>query len=516
MKRKLILTKALATLLIMFSVVFAQKKQIIAYFPEWGAGPFPFHLKNLVDSKAAEKLTVINYAFAEPKPDGKGGIYPALMSSERDYQQVYTADISVDGKADDPNQPLKGHFNQVRKLKKMYPHLRVVISIGGWAGSAYFSNAALTEESRNYFVDRCLEMFIFGNLPVIGNSGGDGVAKGVFDGIDLDWEYPVSGGLEGNNHNPADKENMTKLLKLFREKLDKIDKKLLLTVAYPAPEKILTNYDVAEDQKYLNWFTLMTYDFKGSWDPVSGHHTNILSDANSENSMDNTVKLFLNKYKVPGHKIIPGAAFYGRVWKVESAENTGLYQKGKDPQEYYKPGGFNYFDQLIPKKNNPYKKFWDVTAVTPYVFNKETMEFWTLDDEQSIALKAQYADAYNLGGIMFWEITGDTTSILVDAILNKKMRKPEFVKPEIKIELTKEDAQYVKGDNILLNSKIDECINPLYVDFVLNNKVIGSDTQAPYNWVIFNAKKGKSKVKIIAYDKFGNKFESQIKEITVK
>lgn len=501
---------------ILFSTFgYAQKKEIVAYFPQWGVGPFPYHFKTMVDNKSLEKITVINYAFAEPKPDSLGRVYPAFMNNENDYIKLTEAENSIDGIADNDNQKLRGHFNQILKLKKLYPNVRVVISIGGWAGSAYFSDAALTEETRNYFVDKSIDLFIKGNLPIVGNAGGEGVAKGVFDGIDLDWEYPVSGGLEGNKHNPNDNVNMTKLLKLFREKLNKIDKKLLLTVAYPAPEKILNNYNISDDQKYLDWFTLMTYDYKGDWDSLAGHHTNILSDNNSESSLDKTVKLFLNKYKVPASKIIPGAAFYGRFWKVHSKENNGLYQKAC-PGEWDFINGFKYNDQIVYGRKSNYKKYWDVTAVTPYAFNEKRMEFWTFDDEQSIALKALYVDANNLRGLMFWEITGDTNSILVNAIANKNMLKPEFKKREIELSFDRIDKNYKKGDNILLNVKLSDNFNPYYVEFVVNGKAIGTDTLAPYNWLIFNAKKGKHKVKVVAYDEFGNKFESVTHTINVK
>ena len=48
----------------------------------------------------------------------------------------------------------------------------------------------------------------------------EGVSPVVLDGVDLDWEYPVSGGVSGVIHRPQDKQNFTLLLKAIRQKLD--------------------------------------------------------------------------------------------------------------------------------------------------------------------------------------------------------------------------------------------------------------------------------------------------------
>ena len=134
----------------------------------------------------------------------------------------YTAANSVSGAADSWDQPLAGSFNQLKQLKAKHPDLKVMMSIGGWTWSKNFSLAAETDASREKLVSSCINMFIKGNLPVIDGRGGAGAAAGVFDGFDIDWEWPGSpNGNVGNHVDPVnDARNFKLLLAEFREQLD--------------------------------------------------------------------------------------------------------------------------------------------------------------------------------------------------------------------------------------------------------------------------------------------------------
>lgn len=385
------------------------KKEIVAYFPEWGVEHQPYYLKHIEEAGSADKFTIMNYAFGVPTPDSTGKVVVLPMSAYYAYEQLYTADMSVDGIADDSTQVLHGQFNQLKKLKSRHPQMRVVVSLGGWLGSVHFSDAALTPESREIFVDSAINLFIKGNIPV---EKGEGAAAGIFDGIDIDWEFPVSDGPPGIKHNENDRENLTELFKLFRNELDKIDANLLLTAAVPAREHQLDNFNLREDQKYLDWILIMSYDFVGSWDTQSGHHTNLYSaekDSNyfgAESSLDSSVKLLKEKYGVVANKIIPGVAFYGRGWKITFPANNGLFELGTAAPGIYEDG-FDYYRDLIPLIGKNYKAYWDDKVNAPYLFSKQDSIFWTYDNLRSIKLKTNYVLDNDLRGIMFWEITGD-------------------------------------------------------------------------------------------------------------
>src|SRR5260221_3084069 len=229
--------------------------KVVGYFVQWGMYSRNYRVKQLVTTDSASKLTHINYAFANVSTDSR--CYEETRygwgDASADYEVAYTADQSVDGVAATIPQPLKGHFNQLKTLKAMYPQLKVLLSIGGYTWSGRFSDAALPQ-NREAFVKSCLDLFIRGGLPVGAYRAGstptgnveNGVGAGVFDGIDIDWEYPARPGFPGdpsrtlpaNVDCPEDTQNFTALLAEFRRQLDEIGKqngkRYLLTIAAPA------------------------------------------------------------------------------------------------------------------------------------------------------------------------------------------------------------------------------------------------------------------------------------------
>lgn len=511
-------------------VMFAQKKQIVAYFPEWGVPQQHYFVRDIRTAGSAGKITTLIFAFIEPRPDSSGNIVPGFMNPYYDYAETYSSENSIDGLPDDSTQPLRGEFNQLKKLKAMYPDLKILISIGGWTGSGYYSDLALTPESRERFVDDCIDKFISGNLPADSGAGGKGVAAGIFDGFDLDWEFPVSGGNDGTHHNINDKENFSKLILLFRQKLDSVNPGYLLTAAVPADKPNIDNYDLKKDQENLNWFNLMTYDFHGGWDKVAAHHTNLFSspsdttDNGAERSFDKSVKFLLDSLRIESTKIIPGAAFYGKGWKVSDTLNNGLYQPGSaDAKELTEVSGT--YRELIKLLDKGYQYHWDNTAMAPWLFNPVKKIFWSFDDSKSVALKARYADAYNLGGLMFWEISGDDSAgTLVNSIYTRNMpdikidstNKNEGV-PSIKIE-TSGDAKSSNGNkNIILTALPHNSGGEIRkVEFFGDDSSLGYVTTPPFNWVWFNVPKGDHIIRAEATDRYGNKAFSEAIKISVK
>ena len=154
--------------------------------------------------------------------------------------------------------------------QRINKNLKILISIGGWSWSKNFSDAALTEASREKFTNSAVAF----------------MQKHQIDGIDLDWEYPGLVG-DGNVYRAEDRENFTTLLKVIREKLDAIstqDNKFLLTIATGAFQDYLDHTNMKEAHQYLDFINIMTYDFHTGGSRKTGHHANLKISTSDNNT----------------------------------------------------------------------------------------------------------------------------------------------------------------------------------------------------------------------------------------
>jgi chitinase len=402
----------------------------IGYFPQWGVYGRQFFVKNIDTNGSARLLTHINYAFGnvrngvcevgverENQPDGSGG------GAVPDYVKAYTAQESIAGVADARNQPLRGSWNQLKQLKAKYPHLKALISLGGWTWSRGFSEAA-RPENREKFVASCVDAYIKGNLPVVdpwgtgSAAGGPEALAGVFDGIDVDWEFPAACGLEGSDCpvKPEDTENFTALLAEFRKQLDAIRPGLLLTTAMGAGVDKIRVTRPGDYHQSLDYINVMTYDFHGAWESSTNFQSPLRAvtgdpstgDVAMYNSHD-AVQAMLTA-GVPASKLNLGIGFYGRGWKDVPDISNGLFQSGTAAAGTYEPGVEDY--KVL--KNLPYPHFYDA-AGAHWVFGNGT--FWSYDDPTNIATKMEYVKSENLGGAFSWDLSGDDA----DASLMKAM-----------------------------------------------------------------------------------------------
>ena len=389
---------------------------VVAYFTQWGIYKRNYHVKNMVTSGAAGKINVINYAFGNIV-DGRCIMttQAGVMDGYADYQRSYNATESVDGVADVWDQPLRGNFNQLKKLKQQYPGLKVVISLGGWTWSEGFSDAALTPASRATLVQSCLDIYIKGNLPVADNAGGSGAAAGVFDGIDIDWEYPAAPGDVGHIYRPEDTQNYTLLLAEFRRQLDALDPTLLLTVATPAGEATYNKMQLDQIHPYLNWINIMSYDLHGAWETTTNFqaHLRLAPGDTTGLSVQNAVQGYLAA-GVPANKLLVGIPFYGRGWTGVRNQNNGLYQpaSGAAPGTY--EAGIEDYKVL---KTRGVPSFRDPITGAFWLYDGNT--FWSYDDPQVIHEKMSWLKSLGLRGAMVWSLDGDdATGTLISAVHN--------------------------------------------------------------------------------------------------
>lgn len=61
-------------------------------------------------------------------------------------------------------------------------------------------------------------------------------------------------------------------------------------------------------------------------------------------------------------------------------------------------------------------RHWDDNAKAPYLFNENTNQLVSCDDEESVKLKCQYVRDNGMAGVMFWQYAGDPNEYLINAI----------------------------------------------------------------------------------------------------
>ena len=388
----------------------------VGYFTQWGIYGRQFPVKNVDTSGAAAQLTHINYAFGNVNAEGRcfEANIPGEGDAWADYQRPVPASESVDGVGDNWGEPLNGNFGQLLKLKQKHPHLKVLMSLGGWTWSTYFSNAALPE-NRAAFVASCLDLFIKGNLPVLdGGSGGPGSAFGVFDGIDLDWEWPAWEGEPGNVIRPADRENFTALLAEFRKQLNALGranrKHYELTAFLPANAAVMdAGYEGDKIFRYLDFATVQGYDFHGTWERITNQQSALRSP---DDSVTQVVSDWMRR-GAPARKIVVGIPYYGRGWTGVSGGGDGIRQPATGPAPATYEAGYEDYKVLATKAGNGYTLHRSLREGHAWLFDGTT--FWTYDDPAVVLQKALHIRLHGLGGAMMWSLDGDTA----DATLTK-------------------------------------------------------------------------------------------------
>lgn len=326
-------------------------------------------------------ITHINYAFANIR-DGE----VVFDTTEIDGKKLASTDIE-----------------KLNSLKKKNPDLKILVSVGGWTWSGGFSDAALTEKSREKFAQSCADF----------------IRKYDLDGIDLDWEYPNQPGA-GNTYRPEDVGNFTLMLKAVRGAIDELainegrETPYLLTIATGASENYVKNTQLGEIDKYLDFLNIMTYDFYNGYHTVTGHHSNLYPSASPDmdkTSVVNAVDLHVEA-GFPIEKINLGIPFYGRIWKgVKPGDNDPLFKEAETAGM-----GIDYSNFYQDINANGYERYWDESAKAPYLWNEDEKIFISYEDEQSIQYKIEYLKEKGLGGVMFWEYSADNNQQLLNAI----------------------------------------------------------------------------------------------------
>jgi chitinase len=381
---------------------------VVGYFPQWGVrNAQPYYVKTLVANGSARKLNQINYANGSVK-GGRCSVSEAAV----DLQYTFRADQSVNGHADDPRSLFRGNFHQLAELKRRFPRLKILISLEGKPED--FALGA-KPENRRAFVESCVDTFIRGEFAA-------GVVRpGIFDGFDVDWESP-----EAN-----DAANYEALLREFRRQMEAVRPGLRLSVAVGDSPKMLPGTDFKTIGGIVDQVGMMNYDYVGPWDGRTGFVAPLFANPAAPRDYSSIARS-IAAYEaagVPARKLLMGMPFYGYSWTHVEEANNGLFQEGDGIRE---DAPIHAIRSLV----EPFHVFRDPRSRAPWLFDGDT--FWTYEDEISTRYKVSYAVRQHLGGVMIWELSGDTPDAdLLHATfhaLRHPLRNREFPEASLAME----------------------------------------------------------------------------------
>jgi chitinase len=373
------------------------------YFEEWSIYGANYNIANLQQNGVAGKLTHLMYAFANVTTTPAPAC--AIADTWADYQSPYLP--SVSGAA--YKGPMYGNFAAIQQLKELHPSLKVLMSIGGAsaANTAAFVSAASTPAGRQALAASCIDMFVEGNVaPGIS-------APGLFDGFNIDWEFPTA----------TDTQNFTALLAEFRKQLNTLSKSTgkayVMSFDGPAGAQNYVNIDLKHSAEQVDFITIDGYNYAGSWDVQTNHASPLFDDRQDPLQgqgldIDATVDAYL-KAGVPPRKYTMGLPLYGAGWTGVPDVNHGLYQNSTGPSPV-PPGdvlatpGLATYATLANVKANGYTWTFDARRIAVSLYDASSQTFYSYDDPNSAVLKMLYVEAKvpgGLGGAYVWALKDD-------------------------------------------------------------------------------------------------------------
>lgn len=262
--------------------------------------------------------------------------------------------------------------------------VKVLLSLGGWGWDQQFAAMTSSPEAEVRYV-----------AAVIGL-----VEKFNYDGVDLDWEYPDT---------RAEVIGFERLARTLRAGLDEIgDRKcrpMLLTMAASANPETLHWLKPEFLLETIDWINVMTYDYTGRGTPFAGHHSPLHASsrapANSSMSTELTMQYLVDTRKLPADRLAVGLPLYGRGFGV--GEPYASTANAAAPP--YESANYARIHQL--QHDQGWIRTWDDETKNPWLISPEGVAAIGYDDDQSVAMKAEWAMKKGFRGVFFWQIAGD-------------------------------------------------------------------------------------------------------------
>lgn len=357
---------------------------------------------NLCSLANGKKIFCYYSSFAYTR-EGRGNFVPEDINPHLCTHIIYAfVDVSPDGTGIVPfnkdDQGENGLYARTLALKKKNPDLKVLLAVGGWLiGSQPFLPVVISEESRDIWIRNVVKY----------------LRKHGFDGFDMDWEFPATRGSP-----PQDKFRFTQLMKglyeaFARESEDTGNDKLILTMATASGTYYISqSYEPSKIINYLDYMLLMTYNYHGQWEKLTGHHSGLyphrLDPKVGEKSQlyqEWSIDFWLNA-GIPKEKLIVGIPTYAMTFTLSDQSQHGVRApaiSGGRKGEFTKETGIlSYYEICDRLQNGGWHSEWIEEQGVPFAYGGD--QWAGYENKRSITLKAKNIQKRDLGGAFVWSV----------------------------------------------------------------------------------------------------------------
>lgn len=351
---------------------------VMGYYSEWAIYSPNIHIQDL----PSQLMTHLVYKSANLSKNGEVEVGDTFADIEHLYPTVNIEEEEV-----------LGNFGQLIKLKKQQPNLKNIISIGGWGRSENFSVAASTKAGREKIAQSAI---VF-------------MRKYKFDGIEIDWQFPI--GFSPTPYDDQilsqidDPKNLSLLMAELNNQCQAINLKCWLQVVL-APYSLDEYWQASLLSDNVNVVVIDVSRVHGDKADKAEHISPLYSEKN-ERSIDQLISRLVT-FGIDKHKIVPAIPSFAVGWDGVTRENNGLKQIPKrlswgswDGNSSGATGIYNQKSLSFFLKSNQYKTYWDETSKASYLYTSEKFSghFISFENEQSIQEKVNYVENENLAGL---------------------------------------------------------------------------------------------------------------------